>query len=152
MVARLGLCGLTTCLIASLAGQPAYPPATYTNPILHADYSDPDVVRVGADYYMTASSFSHVPGLPILHSNDLVSWTLVGHALPRLVPDDMFRVPQHGKGVWAPAIRHHAGRFWIYYPDPDVGIYVTTAQDPRGPWTAPVLVKGGKGLIDPCPL
>ena len=67
-------------------------------------------------------------------------------------PEDAFAPPQHGGGVWAPAIRHHDGRFWIYYPDPDRGIYVTTATDPRGPWSAPVLVKGGKGLIDPCPL
>jgi beta-xylosidase/pectin methylesterase-like acyl-CoA thioesterase/lysophospholipase L1-like esterase len=125
---------------------------TFANPVLHADYSDPDVIRVGDDYWMTASSFGHVPALPILHSRDLVHWALVGHALPSLVPEDVFRVPQHGNGVWAPAIRHHAGRFWIYYPDPDFGIYVTTAVDPRGEWSLPVLVLPGKGLIDPCPL
>lgn len=125
---------------------------TYRNPIVHADYSDPDAVRVGEDFWMTASSFSHVPGLPILHSRDLVNWELVTHALPKLVPEDVFAVPQHGKGVWAPVIRHHAGKFWIYYPDPDFGIYLVTATDPRGPWSAPVLVKGGRGLIDPCPL
>lgn len=125
---------------------------TYRNPVLHADYSDPDAVRVGDDYWMTASSFSQVPGLPVLHSRDLVNWELVAHALPKLVPEDAFRTPQHGKGVWAPAIRHHAGKFWIYYPDPDHGIYLVTATDPRGPWSEPVLVKGGKGLIDPCPL
>lgn len=124
---------------------------TYRNPVLHADYSDPDAIRVGEDYWMVASSFCHVPGLPVLHSRDLVNWELVGHALPRLVPADVFAQPQHGKGVWAPAIRHHAGKFWIYYPDPDFGLYVITADDPRGPWTEPVLVRGGKGLIDPCP-
>jgi beta-xylosidase len=124
---------------------------TYVNPILHADYSDPDAVRVGDDFWMTSSSFSQVPGLPILHSRDLVNWSLVAHALPRLVPEDAHRTPQHGKGVWAPSIRHHADRFWIYYPDPDTGLYVITATDPRGPWSAPILVKGGKGLIDPCP-
>ncbi|HYC71601.1 MAG TPA: glycoside hydrolase 43 family protein [Opitutaceae bacterium] len=125
---------------------------TYRNPVLHADYSDPDAVRVGEDYWMTSSSFSHVPGLPILHSRDLVNWTLVGHALPELVPAEAFQTPQHGKGVWAPSIRHHAGRFWIYYPDPDHGLYLVTAPHPRGPWSEPVLVKAGKGLIDPCPL
>lgn len=125
---------------------------TYRNPVLHADYSDPDAIRVGEDYWLVASSFSHVPGLPVLHSRDLVNWELVAHALPRLVPADVFSVPQHGKGVWAPAIRHHSGRFWIYYPDPDFGLYVITAADPRGPWSDPVLVLGGKGLIDPCPL
>lgn len=125
---------------------------TFANPVLYADYSDPDVVRVGDDYWMTASSFNHVPGLPILHSHDLVNWTLVNHALPRLVPEEVFSVPRHGAGVWAPAIRHHDGRFWIYYPDPDFGISVTTAVDPTGEWSPPVLVLPGKGLIDPCPL
>jgi beta-xylosidase/lysophospholipase L1-like esterase len=138
--------------LAPSAWSPDLGDGTYRNPILHADYSDPDVVRVGDDYWMTASSFSHVPGLPILHSRDLVNWTLVTHALPRLVPEEAFRTPQHGKGVWAPAIRHHAGKFWIYYPDPDFGIYLVTATEARGPWSTPVLVKGGRGLIDPCPL
>lgn len=125
---------------------------TYRNPVLFADYSDPDVVRVGDDYWMTSSSFCHVPGLPVLHSRDLVNWTLVNHALPRLVPVDHFREPRHGEGVWAPSIRHHAGKFWIFYPDPDFGIYFVTATDPRGEWSAPSLIKRGKGLIDPCPL
>jgi len=132
--------------------QPDQRDGTYRNPVLHADYSDPDVVRVGRDFWMVASSFSHVPGLPVLHSRDLVNWELVAHALPRLVPLEVFAHPQHGKGVWAPSIRHHTDRFWIYYPDPDFGFYVITAADPRGPWTEPVLVKAGKGLIDPCPL
>ncbi len=123
----------------------------YRNPVLHADYSDPDAIRVGDDFWMTVSSFSQVPGLPILHSRDLVHWNLVGHALPRLVPESAFLTPQPGKGVWAPAIRYHAGKFWIYYPDPDFGLYVITATDPRGPWSAPLLVCAGKGLIDPCP-
>lgn len=125
---------------------------TYSNPILHADYSDPDVVRVGGDYYMTASSFNCVPGLPVLHSRDLVHWELIGHALDRLVPEDVFSVPQHGNGVWAPCIRYHNNEFSIYYPDPDFGIYLVKATDPHGPWSDPVLVKGGKGLIDPSPL
>ncbi|GIK99763.1 MAG: hypothetical protein BroJett029_39720 [Alphaproteobacteria bacterium] len=124
----------------------------YRNPVIHADYSDPDVVRVGDDFWMTASSFGHAPGLPLLHSRDLVNWNLTGHALPRLVPEAAFRTPQHGKGVWAPSIRHHDGKYWIYYPDPDFGLYVITATDPRGPWSAPVMVRAGRGLIDPCPL
>ena len=143
---------------ALLAQAPAAPwisdrgDGTYRNPVLYADYSDPDAVRVGGDFYMIASSFTAVPGIPILHSRDLVNWTLIGHALPRLVPEDVFATPQHGGGVWAPALRYHGGRFWIYYPDPDRGIYVTTAADPKGHWSRPVLVKAGKGLIDPCPL
>src|SRR6266498_4771224 len=80
---------------------------TYKNPIIHADYSDPDAIRVGDDFYMTASSFNAVPGLPILHSKDLVNWRLIGHAFTRQRPLDVFSKPQHGNGVWAPSIRHH---------------------------------------------
>lgn len=150
---------LSNAAVSTLAAGPSAAPwradlgdGTYRNPILHADYSDPDAIRVGNDFWMVSSSFSHVPGLPILHSHDLVNWSLVGHALPRLVPEDTFATPQPGKGVWAPALRYHDSRFWIYYPDPDFGIYVLTATDPRGLWSAPVRVKSGQGLIDPCPL
>jgi beta-xylosidase len=125
---------------------------TYKNPILHADYSDPDAIRVGDDYYMVSSSFEDVPGLPILHSKDLVNWKLIGHALKRLPPYDHFSVPRHGEGVWAPSIRYHNGEFYIYYPDPDFGIYLIKAKKAEGPWSEPVLIEAGKGLIDPCPL
>lgn len=125
---------------------------TYKNPILHADYSDPDVIRVGDDYYMTASSFNCIPGLPILHSNDMVNWELVNHALQKQPPFDVFNIPQHGNGVWAPCIRYHNEEFYIYYPDPDYGIYMIKTKDPKGLWSEPILVKEGKGLIDPSPL
>lgn len=125
---------------------------TYKNPILHADFSDPDAIRVGDDFYMTASSFSNAPGLPILHSKDLVNWKLINYALPQIIPTEVFAKPQHGGGVWAPSIRHHKGEYYIYYPDPDFGIYMTKTKNPAGEWEKPVLVKGGKGLIDPCPL
>jgi beta-xylosidase len=125
---------------------------TYKNPILYADYSDPDAVRVGEDYYLTSSSFEDIPGLPILHSKDLVNWTIIGHALTKLPPYDHFSKPQHGNGVWAPSIRYHNGEFYIYYPDPDFGIYLVKSKNAAGPWTEPVLVEAGKGLIDPCPL
>ena len=151
LVAVLAFC----VLLLAQAGPPPWiadrGDGTYRNPVLYADYSDPDAIRVGNDFYMIASSFTAVPGIPILHSRDLVNWSLVGHALPRLIPEDAFAAPQHGGGVWAPSLRYHAGRFWIYFPDPDRGIYVTTAADPKGPWSSPVLVKAGKGLIDPCP-
>jgi beta-xylosidase len=124
---------------------------TYTNPVIFADYSDPDVIRVGDDFYMTASSFNCVPGLPILHSNDLVNWSIIGHALPELVPHDVFNTPQHGKGVWAPSIRYHNGEFYIYYGDPDLGIYMVKSKRAEGPWEPPVLVQAAKGWIDPCP-
>ena len=125
----------------------------YKNPVIFADYSDPDIIRVGESFYLTASSFTAAPGLPVLRSPDLVNWTIIGHALARNVPAARFdTVTKLGGGVWAPAIRFHAGKFYIYYPDPDEGIYVVTATDPAGPWAAPVMVKAGKGLIDPCPL
>ncbi|WP_372648128.1 glycoside hydrolase 43 family protein [Draconibacterium sp.] len=125
---------------------------TYKNPIIHADYSDPDVVRVDDDFYMTASSFNCVPGLPILHSKDLVNWQLISYALPTQVPEDVFSIPQHGNGVWAPCIRYHNNEFYIYYPDPDFGIYMIKSKNAKGSWTEPILVKAGKGLIDPSPL
>lgn len=123
----------------------------FKNPIINADYSDPDAIRVGEDYYMTASSFNHSPGLPILHSKDMINWTIIGYALPRQVPESVFKSVRHGGGVWAPSIRYHNGEFYIYYPDPDFGIYQIKTKDIRGLWSAPTLVFEGKGLIDPCP-
>jgi beta-xylosidase len=124
----------------------------YQNPVLHADYSDPDAIRVGDTYYMTASSFNSAPGLPLLTSPDMVNWSLAGHALPNLVPPERYAVPRHGEGVWAPCLRWHDGKFWIFYPDPDLGIFVTTATTFTGPWSAPHLLLPGKGIIDPTPL
>lgn len=125
---------------------------SYKNAIIHADYSDPDAIRVGDTYYMTSSSFNNVPGLSLLQSKDMVNWELVGHALPQQIPLDVFANPQHGKGVWAPCLRYHDGKFWIFYPDPDFGIYVMTAEKFAGPWSAPHLLLAGKGIIDPTPL
>ena len=123
---------------------------SYRNPVLCCDYSDPDVIRVGDTYYMTASSFNYVPGLPILTSADLVNWRLVNYALPN-IPEPGYEIPRHACGVWAPAIRWHDGFFYIYYGMPDEGIYMVRAADACGQWDAPKLVRAGKGLIDPCP-
>lgn len=125
---------------------------TYTNPIINSDYSDPDAIRVGNKFYMTASSFNCIPGLPILESDDLVNWKLISYALNKQKPEQVYDLPQHGKGVWAPCIRYHKKEFYIYYPDPDFGIYRIKAKNPQGPWSEPILVKSGKGLIDPSPL
>jgi beta-xylosidase len=125
---------------------------TYRNPIIHADYSDPDVIRVGEDFYMTASSFNVAPGVPLLHSKDLVNWRIVNHVFREQQPSEVFRKPQHGGGVWAPAIRYQNGEFYVYYGDPDFGIYMTKAKDPAGEWSKPLLIKEAKGWIDPCPL
>ncbi len=122
----------------------------YRNPILMADYSDPDVIRVGNDFYLTASSFNCTPALPILHSRDLVNWSIVGHAMTNL-PHERYWHVQPGCGVWAPSIRFHAGKFYIFFPTPDEGIYILSADHPAGAWSQPHLVQEGKGLIDPCP-
>lgn len=124
----------------------------YKNPVLYADYSDPDACRVGDDFYMTSSSFNCIPGLQILHSKDLVNWEIVSAAVPYALPpvDDV--APLHGMRVWAPSIRHHDGWFYIFWGDPDQGAFMTKAQDVAGPWTEPVLVKAGKGIIDTTPL
>lgn len=124
----------------------------YRNPVLHADYSDPDVCVVGEDYFLTASSFNCTPGLPILHSKDLVNWKIVNYALKKVEPVEYYNEARHGKGVWAPSIRFHEGMYYIYWGDPDFGIFMVKTRDPYGEWDKPVLVKAGKGMIDPCPL
>jgi beta-xylosidase len=162
---RIASALLLSLAAASTFAAPAHQPAAarepwvadlgdgrYQNPVLHADYSDPDAIRVGDTYYMTSSSFNSSPGLPLLQSKDMVNWELVGHALPRQVPLEHFASARHGDGVWAPCLRWHDGKFWIFYPDPDYGIYVISAEKFTGPWSAPHLVLAGKGIIDPTPL
>lgn len=125
---------------------------TYTNPVINADYSDPDACVVGEDYYLTASSFNCIPGLPVLHSKDLVNWEIIGHALENQYPTEVYDAPSHGKGVWAPSIRYHKGEFYIYWGDPDYGVMMVKTKDPAGKWEEPVCVIPGKGLIDTTPL
>lgn len=124
----------------------------YQNPVLFADYSDPDVIRTGDDYWMTSSSFNCVPGLQILHSTDLVNWQIVNAVFRKQTPAEVFDRPAHGNGVWAPAIRFHDGWYYIYWGDPDQGIFMTRARNPQGEWSSPLLVKAAKGIIDTCPL
>lgn len=123
----------------------------FQNPIIFADYSDPDVIRVGDTFYLTASSFNYTPGLPILVSKDLVNWELKNYALKN-IDEERFKIPRHSEGVWAPSIRYHSGIFYIYYGMPDEGYYVVRTKDPLGEWEKPVKVLDGKGLIDPCPI
>ena len=122
----------------------------YRNPVLYTDYSDPDAIRVGDDYFMTASSFCNTPGLPILHSKDLVNWKVINCAIKN-IPYERYAAPQHGCGVWAPAIRYHGGEFIIFFPMPDEGIFVTKTRNPWGEWSEPHAIFEGKGWIDPCP-
>lgn len=122
----------------------------YENPILYADYSDPDAIRVGDDYFMISSSFCNAPGLPLLHSKDLVNWKVVNYILDE-IPEARYDKPVHGCGVWAPAIRYHEGTFFVCFPMSEEGIYMTTATDPYGKWSKPVNIRPGAGWIDPCP-
>ena len=146
---------LLFCLIAIQSFGQVWVPdngdGTYKNPIIYADYSDPDVCRVGDDFYMTSSSFNAIPGLPILHSKDLVNWKVINHALKPNV-DAHFDIPQHGNGVWAPSFRYHDGMFYIYWGDPDRGVFMVKTDDPGKEWSAPILVKKAYGNIDSCPL
>lgn len=163
---RPALAGAVMLALASHAASGSDRPS-YSNPILYADYSDPDVIRVGKDYYMVASSFHFSPGIPILHSRDLVHWSILGHVLPRLPFAPEYDMPgphsltdatskpvggtRYAGGVWAPAIRHHKGLFHVYWATPDEGIFMATARKAEGPWNAPVKVVDQPMLEDPCP-
>ncbi|MBN1867088.1 family 43 glycosylhydrolase [Candidatus Sumerlaeota bacterium] len=124
---------------------------TFHNPVLNADYSDPDVVRVGSDFFMVASEF-HFMGMQILHSKDLVNWTLIAQLYTRLDVDPRYDTFNgYGMGSWAPSIRYRNGRFWVFFSTPDEGIFMTTATDPAGPWAPLHCVRSVAGWIDPCP-
>ncbi|MCR5605736.1 MAG: glycoside hydrolase 43 family protein [Treponema sp.] len=120
------------------------------NPIILSDYSDPDVIRVNDTYYMTASSFHFTPGLPLLVSKDLVHWNLVGYAAKN-IPMPQFNEPRHSKGVWAPSLRYHNGKFIIVVGLPDEGIFVTESDNFYDGWTSLRCVRKACGFIDPCP-
>ncbi len=168
------VCGVTTAALLLLLGAAAPPTcvqATYQNPILFSDYSDPDVIRVGDDYYLVASTFHFSPGVVVLKSKDLVHWAIISHALPKLPFHPRYDLPGpiefddttvkppwkptdgqgYSGGVWAPAIRYRAGRFYIYFPTPSDGIFMVSAERAEGPWDAPVTLMGQEGLEDPCP-
>ncbi|ECR8692068.1 glycoside hydrolase 43 family protein [Salmonella enterica] len=123
---------------------------TYRNPVIYADYSDPDIVHVAGTYYMVASSFNHIPGIPVLESVDLVNWKLINHVVPRL-PAPFFDSVQPGKGIWAPSIRYHGGYYWVFYSMPDHGIFMSKAKSPHEAWSTPHCLTTQKGWIDPCP-
>lgn len=125
---------------------------TFRNPVLYADFSDPDVIRVDDTFYMTASSFNYIPGLPILTSKDLVNWELKNYAIKTAIPYADYDTPAHARGIWAPSIRFHQGTFYIFVGMPDEGIFMLETKEPLGEWSEPKLVLKGKGLIDPCPI
>ncbi len=123
----------------------------YINPILYADYSDPDVIRTGDDYYMICSEF-HFMGMPVLHSRDLVNWTIISRVYDsfRFAPEYDFN-ERYAGGSWAPAIRFHDNKYWIYFCTPKEGLFMTTALKPEGPWAPLCQVCDTAGWEDPCP-
>jgi beta-xylosidase len=121
----------------------------YKNPIIYADYSDPDIIRSGNDFYMVASSFNCMPGIPILHSTDLVNWEIINHVYDRL-PLEKYNKPVHGEGSWAPAIRYHRGKYYVYFCTPYDGLFMASADHPTGNWELKHLVKVDN-WEDPCP-
>ena len=123
---------------------------TYTNPILYTDYSDPDAIRVGEDYFMIASSFCNTPAVPLLHSKDLVNWKVINYIMDKL-PFEYYDKPVPGCGTWAPAIRFHEGTYYVFIPMPDEGIMMCKTTDPWGKWSEPAYVRKVVGWIDPCP-
>lgn len=128
---------------------------TYRNPVLPADYSDLDCIRVGEDYYAISSTFQFSPGVIVLRSRDLVNWTIVGHAvadLTQIGPEmNWDRMSRYGRGIWAGAIRHARGRFWIYFGTPDEGYFMTSAPSAAGPWEPLHPVMKTPGWDDCCP-
>lgn len=127
----------------------------YKNPILYSDYSDPDVIRVGNTYYLVSSTFHFMPGIPVLESHDLVNWHIIAHVFSRLEIDPRYNMiggDRYAQGAWAPAIRFHAGRFYVYFPTPQEGIFMSSAPSAKGPWNTPKAVLAGPGYEDPCPL
>ena len=123
---------------------------TYKNPVLCADFSDPDVIRVGEKYYMVASDF-HFMGMQVLESDDMVNWRYVSQIYHRLDFPGWDSNEHYAGGSWAPAIRWHEGRFYVYFCTPDEGLFMSSAPQAEGPWEPLHLVRSVKKWEDPCP-
>ena len=123
---------------------------TYKNPVLNADYSDPDVIRVDNKYYMVASDF-HFIGMQVLESFDLVNWHIISQIYNRFDLPGWDENAHYGGGSWAPSIRYHDGLFYVYFCTPDEGLFMSTATDPHGPWSPLHCLKAVEKWEDPCP-
>jgi len=144
------ICLIFHQVILAQAWTPDLGNGTYKNPIVFADYSDPDLIRAGDDFYMVASSFNCMPGIPILHSKDLVNWEIVNHVYDRL-PLERYDKPVHGEGSWAPSIREHDGKFYVYFCTPHDGLFMAVADHPEGKWELH-MVEQVELWEDPCPI
>lgn len=122
----------------------------FINPILNADYSDPDVIRVKEKYYMVCSEF-HFMGIPVLESDDMVNWRIIAQVYRKMDFPAYDNNNRYGGGSWAPSIRYHDGKFWVYFCTKDEGLFMSNAADPAGPWSPLTLVKAVKDWEDPCP-
>jgi beta-xylosidase len=111
---------------------------TYVNPVLPADYSDLDAIRVGNDYYAISSTMQFSPGMVVLHSKDLVNWEIIGHVvndLRSISPElNWDRMNCYGRGIWAGSIRYYKNKFWVYFGTPNDGFFMSSATNPAGPW------------------
>ena len=124
---------------------------TYTNPIIKADFSDPDIIRVGDDFYLVASEF-HFVGMQVMHSKDLVNWQYIGQVFDKLTMASQYdKMTAYAEGTWAPAIRYHDGEFYIFVCTPSEGLFMWHAKDPAGPWSETITVKSVPRWEDPCP-
>jgi len=124
---------------------------TYRNPVLYADYSDPDAIRVGDDFYLVASDF-HFIGIQVLHSRDLVNWRIVGQVFHRLPIDPKYdEMRGYAEGTWAPTLRYHDGTYYLFVCTPHDGLFMWHTKNPAGAWSDVVTVKRVDAWEDPCP-
>ena len=127
----------------------------YQNPVLPADFSDIDCIRVGDDYYAISSTFQYSPGIVIIHSKDLVNWDITGHVVNDITQIgnelNWDKMNRYGKGIWAGAIRYHDNKFLVYFGTPDEGYFMTTAENIDGPWQPLHRVLADSGWDDCCP-
>lgn len=111
---------------------------TYTNPLFYDEFSDPDIIRVGSDFYLAGTTMHAVPGLVILHSRDLVNWDFCSYACPRINVGEEFNLSNgketYGQGIWAPCIRYHNGTFYVFSNINRRGLQLFTSKNPAGPW------------------
>lgn len=156
LIQQLWLCGLAAGLPHFAAAGPVLTwgdqgDGTYRNPVLNADYSDPDVIRVGSDFYLVASDF-HFVGIQVLHSRDLVNWEIIGQVFHRLTMSPKYDEMQaYSQGTWAPSLRWHNGEFYLYVCTPHDGLFMWHTRNPAGPWSEMVTVKAVDAWEDPCP-
>jgi len=124
---------------------------TYKNPIIKSDCSDPDLIRVGDDFYLVASDF-HFVGIQVMHSKDLVNWEIIGQVFNKLAMSPKYdQMKGYGEGTWAPSLRFHNGEFYLYVCTPHDGLFMWHTKDPAGAWSNMVTVKAVDLWEDPCP-